>query len=302
MKKLKSLKKQKILFLCTGNSARSQMAEALLKHKAGNQFEVFSAGTLPEQVDERAIDALSKFGLNTSELVSKDISVFEETKFDYVITLCDKANTECRNYPNAKKQLAWDFPDPKDRAGSNAFSVTLNELNNRLSMFLLVEDKALPNANDEQISANSNVTADANAVDSKLHKIDNDLSQFEDENDTLTDIIPTDFFKCLTDEIRLKTLMLGHYHGELCVCELMESLDEDCQPKVSRNLAVLKRARVIVDRKHGQWVFYRINPKLPLWAKSIIAYTTENNIPLISEELLRLSVMKNRPGKSDFCK
>ena len=96
--------------------------------------------------------------------------------------------------------------------------------------------------------------------------------------------------------------MLTHYHGELCVCELMEAMEEDSQPKVSRNLAILKKAQVITDRKHGQWVFYRINPELPLWAKSVIAQTTENNIPLINNELRRLDKMQNRPDKTSFCK
>ena len=64
--------------------------------------------------------------------------------------------------------------------------------------------------------------------------------------------------------------------GELCVCELMQALDEDSQPKVSRNLALLKKANILSDRKHGQWVFYRINSALPLWIKSVIAQTTEN--------------------------
>ncbi|TYK66929.1 metalloregulator ArsR/SmtB family transcription factor [Colwellia echini] len=297
MKKSTQLK-SKVLFLCTGNSARSQMAEALLKHKAGNKFEVHSAGTLPEQVDDRAIEALSKFGLNSSDLISKDVSTFTGQHFDYVITLCDKANTECRDYPNAKKQLAWDFPDPKDRAGSNPFSVTLNELNNRLSMFLLVEDKALRHKTTPPLDQENSSTASVN----KSQENESELKVFDSNDDNLIDFIPTDFFKCLTDQIRLKTLMLAHYHGELCVCELMESLDEDCQPKVSRNLSVLKRARVIIDRKHGQWVFYRINPDLPLWAKSIIAQTTENNISLISEELMRLNYMKNRPERSSFCK
>jgi protein-tyrosine-phosphatase len=67
------------------------------------------------------------------------MNTFEGQVFDYVITLCDKANNECRSYPNTVKQLAWDFPDPKERSGSNPFSTTLNEFNNRLSMFLLVE-------------------------------------------------------------------------------------------------------------------------------------------------------------------
>ena len=130
--------KQKVLFLCTGNSARSQMAQALLIHRAGDHYEVHSAGTQPDAVDVRAIDALEKFGLDTNDLVSKSVNVFEGQVFDYVITLCDKANNECRSYPNAVKQLAWDFPDPKERSGSNPFSTTLNELNNRLSMFISV--------------------------------------------------------------------------------------------------------------------------------------------------------------------
>jgi ArsR family transcriptional regulator len=96
--------------------------------------------------------------------------------------------------------------------------------------------------------------------------------------------------------------MLAHYHGELCVCELMESLDQTSQPKVSRNLAVLKKAKIITDRKHGQWVFYQINPALPLWAKRVIAQTTENNVALINLELQRLNIMKNRPDKVSFCK
>lgn len=275
---MKSLKKKKILFLCTANSARSQMAEALLRHKAGDIFNVFSAGIKPDAVDVRAIDALEKFGLDTKDLVSKSVNVFEGQVFDYVITLCDKANNECRSYPNAVKQLAWDFPDPKERSGSNPFSTTLNELNNRLSMFLLVEDK--------DVNITCGVTE--NSIDV--------------ESDQLDDFEPISFYKSLTDDIRLKTLMLTHYHGELCVCELMEALEENSQPKVSRNLAVLKKAKVITDRKHGQWVFYRINPDLPLWAKSVIAQTTENNIPMISNELQRLANMQNRPDRASFCK
>jgi hypothetical protein len=81
----------------------------------------------------------------------------------------------------------------------------------------------------------------------------------------------------------------------------MEALKEDSQPKVSRNLAVLKKSKVIIDRKHGQWVFYCINPELPQWAKSVIAQTTENNVLLINSELQRLDNMKNRPDKANFC-
>ncbi|WP_076419730.1 metalloregulator ArsR/SmtB family transcription factor [Colwellia sp. UCD-KL20] len=275
---MKKISKQKVLFLCTGNSARSQMAEAILRHKAGDNYDVYSAGTQPDAVDPRAINALEKFGLNTDNLVSKNISVFAGQAFDYVITLCDKANNECRSYPNAVKQLAWDFPDPKERSGSNPFSTTLNELSNRLSMFLLVEE-------------NNNGTNEG-TTETLVNTPEDELSTFE----------PLSFYKSLTDDIRLKTLMLTHYHGELCVCELMQAMDEDSQPKMSRNLAVLKKAKVITDRKHGQWVFYRINPELPLWAKLVIAQTTENNIPIISNELQCLANMQNRPDRESFCK
>lgn len=134
-------------------------------------------------------------------------------------------------------------------------------------------------------------------VEEKSHNKD-----YEQSTDKyLAGFDPLAFYKCLTDDIRLKTLMLTHYHGELCVCELMAALDEDSQPKVSRNLAVLKKANILTGRKHGQWVFYRITPELPLWAKSVIAQTTENNVPLITTELQRLNEMNNRPNKASFC-
>jgi protein-tyrosine-phosphatase/DNA-binding transcriptional ArsR family regulator len=272
------LDKKSVLFLCSENSARSQMAEALLRHKADDQFNVFSAGMQPSEVDSRAINALRKFGIYTSNLVSKNMNLFEDNVFDFVITLCDTANNECRSYTNAGKQLAWDILDPKERSDNDPFFVTLTELNNRLSMFLIVENDAI----------NLVSTAQKNTI----VEVNNQLTHFD----------PVSFYKCLTDTIRLKTLMLAHYHGELCVCELMEAMEEDSQPKVSRNLAVLKKAMVITDRKHGQWVFYRINPVLPLWAKSVIAQTTENNIPLINNELQRLNKMQHRPDKASFCK
>ncbi|MEZ9368278.1 metalloregulator ArsR/SmtB family transcription factor [Shewanella sp. 10N.286.51.B2] len=279
-----SINKQRVLFLCTGNSARSQMAEVLLKHRAGDRFEVYSAGTQPEAVDPRAIDALYRFGIDTAnmtQLVSNPISDFKAQQFDYVITLCDRATDECRSYEAAGKQLAWDFPDPKSRQGYHPFLTTLNELNNRLSMFLLVEAEPI-----------SSTSINSKSISSETATSTEPVKQLE----------PSAFYKCLTDDIRLKTLMLTHYHGELCVCELMQALEEDSQPKVSRNLAVLKKANIISDRKHGQWVFYRINAELPLWAKSVIAQTTENNISLIAAPLQRLAQMQGRPSKANFSK
>ncbi|PMG30843.1 ArsR family transcriptional regulator [Shewanella sp. 10N.286.52.C2] len=279
-----SINKQRVLFLCTGNSARSQMAEVLLKHRAGDRFEVYSAGTQPEAVDPRAIDALHRFGIDaadTAQLVANSINDFKAQQFDYVITLCNRATAECRSYEAAGKQLAWDFPDPKARSGCQPFSATLNEINDRLSMFLLVEAEPI-----------SSTSINSKSISSETATSTEPVKQLE----------PSAFYKCLTDDIRLKTLMLTHYHGELCVCELMQALEEDSQPKVSRNLAVLKKANIISDRKHGQWVFYRINAELPLWAKSVIAQTTENNISLIAAPLQRLAQMQGRPSKANFSK
>ncbi|NMM41958.1 metalloregulator ArsR/SmtB family transcription factor [Pseudoalteromonas arctica] len=272
--------KRSVLFLCTGNSARSQMAEALLRYKAGDLFDISSAGTSPELIDPRTLDALKKFGLTIDDLKSKSVDEFSGQEFDFVITLCEKASQECREFPGAKAQLAWDFPDPKERCCNNPFATTLSELNNRLSMFLLLEGKNQPN--DKAASS---------------QRIDEQIS----EPDSIT-IDPISFYKCLTDDIRLKTLMLTNYHGELCVCEIMEALQENSQPKVSRNLAVLKRANILTDRKHGQWVFYRINPNLPMWAKKVITETTENNLALITNSLDHLTNMRNRPSKTNFCR
>jgi len=253
--------RKKVLFLCSGNSARSQMAEALLRHQAGDRFEVFSAGTDPEPVDERTLAALSNFGISNSQLESKDVKIFDGENFDFVITLCDKARQECQSYPNTNQQIAWDFKDPKSRPGPVPFQATLNELNNRVSMFVQIQSKS----------------AHLPAID------------------------PIQFYKCLTDEIRLKCLMLIQYEGELCVCELMTAL-KDIQPKVSRHLALLRKSEILVGRKQEQWVFYRINPDLPEWAKSVLAQTTESNVGFIQENIDNLLLMGNRPDRvKTFC-
>lgn len=272
--------KKTVLFLCTGNSARSQMAEVLLRYKASNKFTVFSAGTHPVGVDSRTLLALEQFGLyedssaSSQQLISKSITEFTGMTFDYVITLCDNASLECRAYSGAKNQLAWDFPDPKDMSGFNPFTATLHALDKRLSLFISLEgEPSTPIENKPTPTQKLNL-----------------------------EISPSAFYKCLTDDIRLKALLLTNYHGELCVCELMQALDEESQPKVSRNLAILKKAKIITDRKHGQWVFYRINPDLPLWIKTIISQTTDNNLSLIKTSNEQLLSMRNRPNKVDFCR
>ena len=96
-------KRQRVLFLCTGNSARSQMAEGLLRHIAGDQFEVFSAGTRPVGLNPNAVTAMAEIGINISGNRSKSVDEFAGQRFDYVFTVCDNAKESCPMFPGGGK-------------------------------------------------------------------------------------------------------------------------------------------------------------------------------------------------------
>ena len=105
--------KSKVLFLCTGNSARSQMAEAFLRKYAGERFDVFSAGLEPQGINPFAGKVMEEIGLDLSGHYSKDVSEFlGTTHFGYVITLCDHAESRCPIFPGASIRLHWPFEDP----------------------------------------------------------------------------------------------------------------------------------------------------------------------------------------------
>lgn len=102
----------RVLFLCTHNSARSQMAEALLRHLGGNRVDVFSAGTEATRVHPKALETLQKNGIDTTGLYSKSLNEFLGQDFDYVITVCDNARESCPIFPGDPEQIHWSFPDP----------------------------------------------------------------------------------------------------------------------------------------------------------------------------------------------
>ncbi|HLA42093.1 MAG TPA: arsenate reductase ArsC [Aggregatilineales bacterium] len=105
--------KQRVLILCTGNSARSQMAEAYLRSKAADRFEVHSAGSHPSgYVHEGAIQAMDELGLDISGHISKSMKQFINTRFDYVLTVCDNAAEECPIFPGKGKRIHHGFTDP----------------------------------------------------------------------------------------------------------------------------------------------------------------------------------------------
>jgi len=111
---------------------------------------------------------------------------------------------------------------------------------------------------------------------------------------------PVQFYKCLADDTRLQSLLLIQREGELCVCELTEALHLS-QPKISRHLAQLRETGLLLDRRQGQWVFYRINPELPEWALAVLAETADNNQAYLLASLKALAEMGNRPERLGAC-
>jgi arsenate reductase len=110
--------KKSILILCTGNSARSQMAEGLLRHDAGDRFEVFSAGTHPTRVRPEAIAVMQELGIDISGRRSKSVDEFAGRQFDYVLTVCDHARDNCPIFPGNTAAIHHSFDDPAALEGS----------------------------------------------------------------------------------------------------------------------------------------------------------------------------------------
>ena len=124
--------KKEVLILCTGNSARSQMAEGLLRHDKGDRFEVMSAGTKPGKVRPEAIAVMKELGIDISGHRSKSVDEFAGSKFDYVLTLCDNAKQSCPIFPGDANRLHRNFEDPAATGGSEAA---------RLAVFRRVRDE-----------------------------------------------------------------------------------------------------------------------------------------------------------------
>jgi arsenate reductase len=111
--------KKRVLFLCTHNSARSQMAEGLLNGLYGNKFDVYSAGTHPSRVNPFAIQAMEEIGIDISHNTSKSLDAFKEMNIDYVVTVCDNAKESCPTFPGAKHNIHKAFRDPSQFRGKD---------------------------------------------------------------------------------------------------------------------------------------------------------------------------------------
>lgn len=130
---------KRVLFLCTGNSCRSQMAEGWLRYLGGEKFEAFSAGTRPVAVNPLAVEAMGEKGVDISGQRSKSVNEFRDAVFDYVITVCGNAEAECPVFPGVAERLHWPFDDPASVAGTH---------DERMQVFRRVRDEIAARVSD----------------------------------------------------------------------------------------------------------------------------------------------------------
>lgn len=136
-----NVNRKRVLILCTGNSARSQIAEAFLRHEAGDFYEVYSAGTHPVTVRPEAVTVMREVGLDISAQRSKPVTEFQGQHFDFVLTVCDKAREECPSFAGETQRLHWPFEDPADfvEVGEerlHAFRRLRDRIHSRVMVFL----------------------------------------------------------------------------------------------------------------------------------------------------------------------
>jgi arsenate reductase (thioredoxin) len=131
----------RVLFVCTGNSARSVMAEALVRRYGGGDFEVHSAGTEPKGINPLTLRVLAEAGIDASWARSKSVNEFLDEKFDFVITVCDQARQICPVFPGVHESLHWGYDDPAAVEGTDeerlaAFRRVLIGLSERINLFI----------------------------------------------------------------------------------------------------------------------------------------------------------------------
>ena len=133
--------RKKVLFLCTRNSNRSQMAEGLLRRLAGDRFDVISAGLEPSVVNPKTIKVMKEIGIDISHHTSKSVSQFIGQKFDHIITVCGNANKHCPSFPGKGERIHWSFEDPAEAIGTeeevvNLFRKVRDQIKSKLNDFI----------------------------------------------------------------------------------------------------------------------------------------------------------------------
>lgn len=136
----------RVLFLCTENSARSQMAEALVRHLSKGKVEAFSAGSHPTSLHPYAVQTLATMGIDISQQQSKHYNQYLGQSFDRIVTVCDRVRESCPNFPGDPERIHWSFPDPAAQEGSeeakyHAFEQTALQLTNRIRFLLILLER-----------------------------------------------------------------------------------------------------------------------------------------------------------------
>jgi arsenate reductase len=140
----------RVIFVCGGNSARSQMAEAILRREGGGDFEVYSAGVWPkDDVHPMTIQVLKEIGIDISDARSKSVTEFLDQRFDYVVTVCDRARESCPVFPGAEESMHWGLDDPAEATGTEAqrlavFRRVMTEIGVRMRTFIELARRAHP--------------------------------------------------------------------------------------------------------------------------------------------------------------
>jgi len=137
----------RVLFVCTGNSARSVMAEALLRHNGGTDFEVHSAGTEPRGINPLTVVTLAEAGIDASWARSKSVTEYLGQRFDYVVTVCDQARQSCPVFPGVHESLHWGYEDPAEAIGTEeerlaVFRRVFIQLGERINQFIPLARRA----------------------------------------------------------------------------------------------------------------------------------------------------------------
>jgi protein-tyrosine-phosphatase len=140
-------KRPQVLFLCTHNSARSQMAEAIMRHEAAGRVEVFSAGSEPTEIHPLAVQVMREMGIEIGEQRAKHLDEFRGQAFDYIVTVCDRVRETCPVFPGDPQQIHWSFEDPVSVNGEErryrAFKQTAIQLTTRINYLLLMIQRTL---------------------------------------------------------------------------------------------------------------------------------------------------------------
>ncbi|HEV2006550.1 MAG TPA: arsenate reductase ArsC [Candidatus Limnocylindrales bacterium] len=140
----------RVIFVCGGNSARSQMAEAILRRKGGRDFEAFSAGVwAKDDVHPMTIQVLAEIGIDISDARSKPVTEFLDQRFDYVVTVCDRARESCPVFPGAEESMHWGLDDPVEATGTEGrrlavFRRVMTEIAVRMRTFIELARRAHP--------------------------------------------------------------------------------------------------------------------------------------------------------------